>query len=162
MRRMLTTAIASGAVLTMGAAYWNDNDRLTLQVQKPYGQYVADADGRAVYMFTRDVRGRGKQKAESYCYGACAESWPPVLVADMPRIDPRLEKDLMASIRRKDGEVQLTYGGWPLYYWVEDRLTDRANGQNIYAHGGYWHLVAPDGSTNDTKRDERPIPLSSD
>jgi polyisoprenoid-binding protein YceI len=39
------------------------------------------------------------------------------------------------TINRDDGGVQLTYNGWPLYYWVNDTAPGDATGHGI---GGVW------------------------
>jgi predicted lipoprotein with Yx(FWY)xxD motif len=42
--------------------------------------------------------------------------------------------------------MQVTYGGWPMYYFVQDRGPGEAMGrQDKHGFGGEWHLVAPAG-----------------
>lgn len=127
-------------------------ERLTSARNETYGNYVADAGGRAVYMFTPDRRGEGEAAARSTCYGACAQAWPPVLAKDLPGLGAGLDKALLGASRRKDGSLQVTYGGWPLYYYVRDRPGSLA-GQDVHSFGGGWYLVAPDGSVIGEERD---------
>ncbi len=52
---------------------------------------------------------------------------------------------MLATIQRRDGQVQVTYGGWPLYYWMEDAQPGDTTGQDIEDAGGEWYLVTPSG-----------------
>ena len=49
---------------------------------------------------------------------------------------------LIGTITRDDGTTQVTYNGWPLYYFAEDTAPGDANGQGV---GGKWFLVSPTG-----------------
>ena len=93
---------------------------LTTQTSPEHGTYVADAEGRALYMFEADQQGQGEQQAVSHCYDACAEAWPPLISQGAPPAGEAIQQDLMATIERRDGSTQVTYGGWPLYYYVQD------------------------------------------
>jgi hypothetical protein len=43
---------------------------------------------------------------------------------------------------RSDGSSQVTYGGWPLYYYSGDAAPGDVNGQGV---NGVWYVVSPDG-----------------
>ena len=43
---------------------------------------------------------------------------------------------------RKDGSVQVTYNGWPLYYYDKDKAPGDATGQGV---GGVWYVVSAAG-----------------
>ncbi|MDP3062075.1 MAG: cupredoxin domain-containing protein, partial [Chloroflexota bacterium] len=49
---------------------------------------------------------------------------------------------LLGTTKRKDGSTQVTYNGWPLYYWWKDAKPGDTLGQNV---GKVWFVVAPDG-----------------
>lgn len=93
---------------------------------------LTDDRGLTLYRFTNDEAGA------SSCYDWCAQAWPPVLVDGLPVVvDPALAVGL-GTIARKDGGLQLTYGGSPLYYYVGDRHAGDANGQGVE---GAWFVV---------------------
>ncbi|MFP4005084.1 MAG: hypothetical protein ACLFV8_15030 [Alphaproteobacteria bacterium] len=149
--KTLVTGILASALLVSAApaalaAARHTVDRLKSEQSEIYGNYVADGGGRSLYMFTPDKPGKGRQEARSVCYDACAEAWPPVLAKDLPRVSGKLDKKLLGTTKRKDGSTQVTYGGWPLYYYVGDRGTGQIAGQDIHSFGGGWYLVSPDGS----------------
>ncbi|MBE3597592.1 MAG: c-type cytochrome [Limnochordaceae bacterium] len=101
-----------------------------------YGRILADAQGRTLYLFTKD------SKNSSTCYNQCAEIWPPLLVKDKAMAGKGVAANLLGTTQRKDGTLQVTYNGWPLYYYAKDSRPGDVNGQGV---GGVWFLVSPDG-----------------
>jgi predicted lipoprotein with Yx(FWY)xxD motif len=108
-------------------------------VSSQYGRVVADARGEALYLFTKD--GRGK----SQCYGACAKAWPPFLTRGRPRAAKGISASRLGTVRRRDGRSQVTYKGQPLYYYVQDK-PGVILCQNVAEFGGDWLVVAPSGN----------------
>ena len=53
-----------------------------------------------------------------------------------------VDATLLGTITRDDGSTQVTYNGWPLYYFHEDAAAGDTNGQGL---GGVWFLVSPEG-----------------
>jgi plastocyanin len=49
---------------------------------------------------------------------------------------------LLGTTARKDGSTQVTYNGWPLYYWVKDQKPGDVTGQNV---NGVWFVVSAKG-----------------
>jgi predicted lipoprotein with Yx(FWY)xxD motif len=107
-------------------------------VSSKYGKVVADAKGEALYLFTRD--GRGK----SQCYGDCATAWPPFLTKGKPRAGKGVTASRLGTVRRHDGSLQVTYRGQPLYYYVHDK-PGVILCQDVFEFGGDWLVVAPSG-----------------
>jgi predicted lipoprotein with Yx(FWY)xxD motif len=52
--------------------------------------------------------------------------------------------------KRKDGTLQATYGGHPLYHYDDDHKPGQTVGQGSKAFGASWYVVAPSGKTIDT------------
>ncbi len=53
-----------------------------------------------------------------------------------------ISTDLISTTVRKDDSVQLTYDGWPLYYYFKDRAAGDVTGQGV---GNVWYVLSPDG-----------------
>lgn len=107
--------------------------------QDPYGEYLVNREGQVLYVFTPDSAG------EPTCYEDCAQAWPPYLAeAGEARIDESLDQDLPGTVERRDGQLQVTWAGWPLYFYAQDR-SDAPTGQGIRSHGGEWYLMGPSG-----------------
>ena len=107
-------------------------------VPSRYGKVVADSKGEALYVFTKDGRGR------SQCYDACAHAWPPFLTKGKPRAAKGINASRLGTRRRKDGKLQVTYRGQPLYYYVGDK-PGVILCQDVNEFGGDWLVVAPSG-----------------
>lgn len=90
-------------------------------------QILTDVDGFAVYSFDPD---KGNV---SSCYDSCEQAWPPVLV------EPgALVGEALGTTTRKDGSLQLSIDGKPLYFYVGDSAPGDIKGDGL---GGVWHLV---------------------
>jgi predicted lipoprotein with Yx(FWY)xxD motif len=98
------------------------------------GSYLTDADGRTVYLFTKD-----ETASESACYDDCATAWPPVPAADGMLLPPGISGTLSA-IDRTDGSQQMTYNDIPLYYYAKDDGPGDTYGQEV---GDVWYVVTP-------------------
>ena len=54
-------------------------------------------------------------------------------------------KSLIGTTRRRDGRRQVTYNGWPLYYYAHEKAGE-VKCQNVETHGGTWLVVRPAGT----------------
>lgn len=98
------------------------------------GTILTDGEGNTLYLFIPDDRG------ESVCYDACATTWPP-LVGDVGAAGA-LDGDLLGTAPRTDGSNQVTYDGWPLYYFAPDAAPGDTTGQGF---NDVWFVVSPTG-----------------
>jgi predicted lipoprotein with Yx(FWY)xxD motif len=109
----------------------------------PLGQLIVDGSGRSLYLFEGDTTNA------STCYDACAEAWPPLLTVGSPDAGPNVSHPDLATATRRDGAVQVTYHGHPLYSFVGDKHAGDTNGQGLTAFGASWYVVGADGTTID-------------
>lgn len=100
------------------------------------GNYLTDADGKTLYIFLDDIDG------SSHCYDACATLWLPLLATQPPRAGQGLDETLLAVTLRKEGTQQVTYNGYPLYYFVGDGKPGDMYGQNWQDR---WYVLSPQG-----------------
>ena len=100
------------------------------------GTIFTEGSGRTVYLFTVDDRDT------SNCPGNCAIVWPPLLAAGDPSAGEGVTGDRLGTITREDGYSQVTYNGWPLYYFAPDAVPGDTKGQNVSAN---WFVVSTDG-----------------
>jgi predicted lipoprotein with Yx(FWY)xxD motif len=56
-----------------------------------------------------------------------------------------VKQKLIGTVKRKDGRLQVTYNGWPLYYYVGDTSPGAISCQNVSEYGGLWLVVSPTG-----------------
>lgn len=142
LRRIATTIIAPmllASAWTASAADSADKARLTVRQSDELGAYLADKDGKSLYLFEKD------QPNTSNCYDACAEAWPPLLTSGEPAVGEGVDKSKVGTINRRDGSQQVTYGDWPLYYFSPDKQIGDTKGQDVKGFGAEWYLVKPEG-----------------
>jgi predicted lipoprotein with Yx(FWY)xxD motif len=98
------------------------------------GEMLVDADGNSLYLFIPDAQG------DSTCYDDCEANWPPL--TDGAEAGAEVDAALIGSTTRTDGSEQVTYNGWPLYYFAGDAAPGDTNGQGL---NDVWFLVSPSG-----------------
>jgi len=107
-------------------------------VQK-LGMVLVDSNGMTLYDFHKD------KGTTSSCYGPCAEGWPPMLTEGEPAVGNGASSSQLGTTERKDGTMQVTYAGHPLYTFVEDKKPGEANGNDVSAFGGQWYALKGSG-----------------
>jgi predicted lipoprotein with Yx(FWY)xxD motif len=147
MKRVIRWAVPGllAAVFPLAAV---SAEAVKLQTDKSakHGAYLTDSEGRALYMFMADRQGKDGAQAQSNCYDACAKAWPPLIAGEgEPQAGPQVDKSLVGTLERKDGKQQVTYNGWPLYYFVKDKGPGQATGQDVKGFGAEWYLLTAQG-----------------
>ncbi len=107
------------------------------------GEIITDGQGLTLYMYAPDHRG------PSQCSGFCAQQWPPLVLprgVTRPKAGLGIRASLLGTVRRGDGELQETYGGWPLYLWIGDTGPGQATGQADDM--GLWYVLSVTGAVD--------------
>jgi predicted lipoprotein with Yx(FWY)xxD motif len=125
-----SAAATEPAAVSAGAATVNlgKDDKL--------GSFLVDAKGMTLYLFTKDTPNT------SVCYDKCATAWPPLLTTGAAVGGDGVDASKFGATTRKDGSVQVTYNGWPLYYYQKDKAPGDVTGQDV---GGVWYVVSAAG-----------------
>jgi predicted lipoprotein with Yx(FWY)xxD motif len=105
------------------------------------GEVLVDSKGMTLYYFQKDQKGSGKSK----CSGACASAWPPLTTSGEATGMTGVQASMLGTIKRSDGTEQVTYAGWPLYTFVEDKKPGEDNGTDSKAFGASWYPLHPNG-----------------
>jgi predicted lipoprotein with Yx(FWY)xxD motif len=101
------------------------------------GTVLVDSGGMTVYEFTED------SGTTSSCYGECEAAWPPVTASGNPTAGEGAMSSALGTTKRKDGTLQVTYKGHPLYTFSGDSAPGEANGQEL---DGTWFALDEAGS----------------
>ena len=99
------------------------------------GKILVDLQGKTVYTWFKDV------DENSQCYDACSAVWPPFLADAQSIGGDGVVNGKLATSARKDGKLQVTYNGHPLYYFVRDNATTPTSGQGSTGFGALWVVV---------------------
>src|SRR6266545_2716923 len=128
-------AVATAAAVSAASGMASPQAKNTITAAPSrYGTVLFDGKGRVLYGFTRDRRGK-----PSRCYGACAAAWPVYYKpGGKLQAGKGVKQKLIGTVRRKDGRLQLTYNGRPLYYYVGDTSAGAISCQNVSEFGGLW------------------------
>jgi predicted lipoprotein with Yx(FWY)xxD motif len=139
-------ALALATVPAAGTSATQSEDTANMRVltltlrSTRYGPVLFDGKNRVLYGFTRDRRG-----GPSRCYGACAAAWPVYYSKGGGlRAGRGVRQALLGTVRRRDGRRQVTYNGWPLYYYAHEGPGE-VKCQNVREFGGLWLVVRANG-----------------
>lgn len=140
----LLTALAAAAVAASTAAIAlagvtaTGGTKVALRTT-PLGRVLVDSKGITLYDFVAD------KHMASACYGACAALWPPLLTHGKPVAGPGVRASLLGTTKRRDGKLEVTYNGHPLYYYVVDRNPGQTTGQGLDQFGAPWWVLSGAG-----------------
>jgi predicted lipoprotein with Yx(FWY)xxD motif len=117
-------AAADGTTITLG--------------DSEYGSMLFGSNDQAIYIFQNDSKGK------TVCYDDCAEAWPPVFTDGRPRAGKGVRDSLLGTVKRRDGRLQVTYAGQPLYFYAHEGPGE-VRCHNVNLNGGFWWVVGPSG-----------------
>lgn len=111
-----------------------DKAKSSLQVMEnaDVGKYLADSEGTTLYVFAKD------EKGTSNCKGKCLKNWPAFYTEDLNVPEGYNKSDFGTITRQDTGDKQITYKGYPLYYFVKDKEKGDVNGQEVK---DVWYVV---------------------
>ena len=102
------------------------------------GTILVDAQGMTLYHLS------GEQNGKFICTSsACIGVWHPLTVAAG---NTPTGVSSLATVKRPDGSVQVTYKGTPLYTFGQDQSPGQANGQGV-KDVGTWRAVTVSGES---------------
>jgi predicted lipoprotein with Yx(FWY)xxD motif len=103
------------------------------------GSYLTDKDGNALYFFSNDAEGINT------CTGGCIAAWPIFNISGLAanQIGAGLDFGDFKSIATPNGN-QITYKGWPLYYYAPGGVRELPGQTTGEAVNGVWFVAKPD------------------
>jgi predicted lipoprotein with Yx(FWY)xxD motif len=129
-----------GATAAMGGG---GSETVSVDSLGDAGDVLVDADGAALY--TPDQEANGKILCAS---ADCTAIWKPVTVSGGSPSSSSDIQDKLGTLKRPDGDTQVTFDGKPLYSFTEegpgevtgDGFEDDFDGTHFV-----WHVVTPSG-----------------
>ena len=107
---------------------------VTLHTTK-VGKVLATRAGMTLYLFRVDKSGK------SACYGQCATYWPPLLKKGALTAGTGVKAKLLGTTKRKNGTLQVTYAGHPLYLYASASERAETSYVGVRNFGGTWDAV---------------------
>lgn len=105
---------------------------------------VINTKGRAVYMLSGDTAKHPKCTKANGCFAF----WPPVTVSSAKNLSKAAGVQGKLGTFKRNGLIQVTLGGHPLYTFANDKKKDNATGEGINGFGGIWHVVKDPGASS--------------
>ena len=139
MRRSAVLAVVIAAASLVAVAVAASKSPAVSLRTTTLGRVLVAANGHTLYMFTAD------KTHASTCYGQCASFWPPLVVSAKPVAGAGLNASLLATTKRKDGKLQVTYSGHPLYFFSLDAKAGQVKGEGFNHFGGRWWVLSAKG-----------------
>lgn len=125
---LLLAACGDGAAEVSG----DGTASLKLLENEKVGKYLADSKGMTLYYFKKDESGK------SNCAGDCLDNWQPYMEKDFNILDGFNKSDFGTIIREDTTSEQVTYKGYPLYYFIDDKQEGDVNGEGVKDN---WYIV---------------------
>jgi predicted lipoprotein with Yx(FWY)xxD motif len=152
-RNEVVIGLMSVVTITATSCSKNDNKvsaptpapkEITLQTSGTLGNYLVDKQNRTLYFFSNDPSGQDS------CTDGCQAYWPIFNVDNLTadKLGDGLSLSDFGSVTSVSGKRQLTYKGWPLYYFAP-----LVNGTNVQESPGQmrgegvnneWFVAKPD------------------
>lgn len=114
----------------------SDDVKLMVANNATFGAILVDANGKTLYMFTKDGPN------QSNCTAGCLAAWPPFIASSAVKAEDGVDEALIGTATLADGRMIVTYNQMPLYYWAGDVKAGETNGQGV---NSVWYVVSPEG-----------------
>ena len=156
--RVTWLALLAALTVTVVVAQANDQAQGTAQVaveeSSGWGPHLVDGEGRSLYIYLED-----EEAADgTACVDICENNWPPFLAEDV-QAGEGVDEGLLGTFTRPDGSTQVTYAGWPLYYFGRDAEAGHVRGQAL---GEVFYLVGAGGMAVTEPVEEERIELAEE
>lgn len=145
-------ALASALALAVahGAKVTNTSGKTTTE------SIVVNSRGHAVY----DLTGDTAKHPECTKANGCFSFWPPVTVSSAASLKKITGISGKLGTFHRDGFLQVTWNGHPLYTFANDMHRDDATGEGINGFGGIWHVLTA-SSSHASRGTSTPAPVTT-
>jgi predicted lipoprotein with Yx(FWY)xxD motif len=139
----LVLVAVAGAGAAMAATAHTHTSAATVKVAKSgkFGTILVGSNGRTLYRYTLDRKGVNRCSSNA----TCNKYWPPLLVkpAAKPTVATGANAGLVGTIKATHGMRQVTYAGFPLYFFAGDKKAGQTTGQGFESQ---WYVVNTAGA----------------
>jgi len=136
----LTGIAGAGVAMAATAATQSSGTVKAVQSAK-YGMVLVAANGKTLYRYTVDSKGVNRCSSNA----ACSKYWPALLVKPSVKTTAGTGASaaLLGTINAAHGMRQVTYAGFPLYYFAGDKAAGQVNGEGFEKS---WYVVSAKGA----------------
>ncbi len=140
---LVLVAAGAGVAAMMATAGSTKAGNGTVDASKTstLGTVLVAANGHVLYRYTVDSKGVNR------CSNVpvCSTYWPALLIkkGTKPTVGAGASAKLLGTISAANGMRQVTYAGFPLYFFSGDKTAGQTNGQGFEKK---WYVVATNGA----------------
>jgi predicted lipoprotein with Yx(FWY)xxD motif len=109
------------------------------------GTVLVNGEGRTLYLLSSEAGGKLTCTDDN----GCTKVWPDTeLPAGVTQATAGsgVQASLLGTVKSADGNLYVTYGGFPVYQFSGDKGPGTVNGQGITSFGGTWSAMTPAGT----------------
>lgn len=135
------TAVAGAGVAMAATASTQSGGTVKAVQSAKYGLVLASSTGRTLYRYTKDSKGVNRCTPDA----TCRPYWPALLVKSTvkPTAGAGANAKLIGTIKAPNGMRQVTYAGFPLYFFSGDKGAGQVNGEGFEST---WYVVNTKGA----------------
>lgn len=141
----LVAGIVSAAVVSRPTLQLARHASVTDQTSKTTVEsIVVNVRGHAVY----ELSGDSAHHPECTQADGCFQFWPPITVSSRRSLHKATGIRGRLGTWRRDGFLQVTLNGHPLYRFFHDSRARVATGEGVTSFGGTWHVLRGPGKSS--------------
>ena len=137
----MIAAIGTGAAMAATSATHSSAPVVKTVASAKFGTVLVGSTGKTLYRYTVDSKGVNRCTSNA----ACNKYWPPLLVkaTAKPIAGGGASASLIGTIKAAHGMRQVTYAGFPLYFFAGDTKAGETSGQGFQSQ---WYVVNTKGA----------------
>jgi predicted lipoprotein with Yx(FWY)xxD motif len=137
----VVATLGAGAAMAATAALNSAAPSVKAVDSATFGKVLVTSTGRTLYRYTIDGKGVNRCTAVP----VCNKYWPALLVkaGAKPSAGPGVSASMLGTITAAHGMRQVTYGGFPLYFFAGDAKAGQIKGQGFDKQ---WYVVSTKGA----------------
>jgi predicted lipoprotein with Yx(FWY)xxD motif len=153
---MLLSVGGVGAAMAATATTHTSRGTVNAVKSSAFGTVLVAKNGRALYRYTVDKKGVNRCTSVPIC----AKYWPQLLIkaGTKPTAGGGAKPALLGTIKASNGMRQVTYAGFPLYYFAGDKKAGQVKGQGFEKT---WYVVDTKGALVKHGATSAPAPSTS-
>jgi predicted lipoprotein with Yx(FWY)xxD motif len=138
---LLVATAGAGAAMAATASTHAQSGTVRAVKSKSFGMILVAANGKTLYRYTLDGKGVNRCTSDA----TCAKYWPQLLIkaTAKPTVGSGASAGLLGTIKAAHGMRQVTYAGFPLYFFAGDTAAGQTKGQGFQ---NQWYVVNTKGA----------------
>jgi predicted lipoprotein with Yx(FWY)xxD motif len=134
-------AVTAGVAMAAGASMHSSSATVRTAKSSTFGNVLVGANGQTLYRYTVDAKRVNRCTSDP----TCRKFWPQLLVkaGTKPTVGSGASASLVGTMKAAHGMAQVTYAGFPLYFFSGDKAAGQTKGQGFESK---WFVVNSKGA----------------